>query len=308
MVRVTGEFEVTLRTPIAVSFDFHESGLDALQFDIDKNQVLLRPLEPTPPFMHEGEVIEYPTLVKLRIWITKDVQTLAGNPPDLRLPHKEHETFEPIIIEATRRFVTTVKARIRQWDLDHRHPVYCYSSKYSCRDHALAMEFPLAKGHARIPKDASQITWSPSDFHDELTEDIWKQVAVEIKKPVQLAYYEEAIFDAKTFRRNLRYDTAVLYAAFAAEIILQELSTTLLKRKGGLDGKQVDIILKDKKTPSLIQLVEALHGCELPRFNGQKLEKLFKLRNDLAHRKKTNATSQQATGAIKVSEQLKKLL
>ncbi len=310
MFRVTGEFEITLRTPITVSFEFDASRLDAICFEVDKHQVKLRPLEPKPAFTHEGEVIEGPSVEKLRIWITKDVGTLLGSPPNLRLSNQEHEKFEPIITEATRRFVTTVKRRTGQWHLDHRLPVYSYSPKYSYKDQVLPKQWPLEEGMSLVPKEAHGpiIAFDPSWFYGELSDDLWKQVAIDTEKPVILPHYEEAIFDAKTFLKNLRYDTAVLYAAFAAETILQELSVYLLKTKSGLTGKQVEIILKDKKMPSLIALVEALSGSELPRFNGEKLQALFNLRNKIAHKKKTTATSAEATGAIKTAEKLKAVL
>ena len=58
MVRVTGEFDVTLRTPITVSFDFRESVVGTLQFKVDESEVTLRPLEPKAPFIYEGELSE----------------------------------------------------------------------------------------------------------------------------------------------------------------------------------------------------------------------------------------------------------
>lgn len=141
----------------------------------------------------------------------------------------------------------------------------------------------------------------------DLTEDIWKEVAGNIQEPVELNHYDEAIFDAMRFRRQLRYDTAVLYAAFAGETILKELSIVLLGRRG-LSTEQIEIFLKDAKTPSLVKLIETFSEVALPKFGKHKLEKLFEIRNAIAHKRRTSATGSEASSAIRVALELKKLL
>ena len=225
------------------------------------------------------------------------------------VPHEEHKKFEPIIVEATRRFVTAVKREIKQWDIDHRHPVYAYTPKYLYQDQNLGTEFPTI-GNNLIPEEVAKgiLSTAWSDLHGELTKDVWDELANEITTPAKFAHYDEALFDAKTFRAALRYDIGVLYAAFAAETILQEVSTNLLKAKAGLTEKQIDMVLKDLHTDSLIALAEGLLDSELPRLNGYKLKKLFELRNAIAHKKKTTATGDEATGAIRAVEKLKEMV
>ncbi len=84
-----------------------------------------------------------------------------------------------------------------------------------------------------IPKESAEglIVWRTGEFIGDLTEDIWKEVTLDIQEPVKLNHYDEAIFDAMRFRKQLRYDTAVLYTAFAAETILKEISIVLLGRR-----------------------------------------------------------------------------
>ena len=160
-----------------------------------------------------------------------------------------------------------------------------------------------------IPTESAKglIIWHTDEFIGDLTEDIWKEVVADIQKPVDLNHYDEAIFDAMRFRRQLRYDTAVLYAAFAAETILKEISIALLGR-GSLTTEQIAIFLNHAKTPSLIKLIETFPEVALPKFGKHKLEKLFKIRNDIAHKKKTSAAGSQASSAIRVALELKKLL
>jgi hypothetical protein len=140
-----------------------------------------------------------------------------------------------------------------------------------------------------------------------LTEDIWKEVVADIQDPVELNYYDEAIFDAMRFRRQLHYATTVLYAAFAVETILKEISIVLLGRRS-LTTEQIDIFLDHVKMPSLVKLIETFPEVALPKFGKHKLEKLFKTRNDIAHKKKTSATGSEASSAIRVALELKKLL
>ena len=134
MPKVTGEFEITLRTPICISFDFDVNKVADLHLEVDGNNVLVRPLEPRPHVAdEEGDLIEPPALERICIWITKDVPGPVGTTPK-HLPTEERKRFEPIIIEATGRFVKAIAAKTGNWELDYRQPVYCYTSKYFLQD------------------------------------------------------------------------------------------------------------------------------------------------------------------------------
>jgi len=308
MPRVTGEFEITLRTQIYISFDFDVSKVAALHLEVDENNILVRPLEPRPPIIdEESGPIEPPALQKIRIWITKDIRGLLGTTPK-QLPAEESKSFEPIIIEATRRFVKAIAERTANWELDYRQPVYCYTSKYFLQDENLPAEFLQESTHL-IPKESAegQIIWHADEAIGDLTEDIWKEVEADIQEPVELNHYGEAIFDAMRFRQQLRYDTAILYAAFAGETLLKEISIALLSRRG-LTIEQIDLFLDHAKMPALVKLIETFHEIALPKFGKHKLEKLFEIRNAIAHKKKTSATSSEASSAIRVARELKELL
>jgi hypothetical protein len=308
MPKVTGEFEITLRTPICISFDFDVNKVAHLHLEVDENNVLVRPLKPRPHFADdEGNVIEPPALERICIWITKEIQGLVGTMPK-QLPSEERKRFEPIIVEATMRIVKAVAAKTGNWELDYRQPVECYTSKYFLQDEKLPAEF-LHESTRLIPEESAEglIIWRTDEFIGDLTEDIWKEVAADIQKPVELNHYDEAIFDAMRFRRQLRYDTAVLYAAFAAETILKEMSIVLLGRRS-LTTEQIDIFLNHANTPSLVKLIETFSEVALPKFGKHKLEKLFEIRNAIAHKKKASATGSEASSAIRVALELKELL
>lgn len=308
MPKVIGLFEITLRTPICISFDFDINKVADLHLEVDGNNVLVRPLKPIPYFTDdEGTIIEPPELEKICIWITKDIPGVSGTTLKQMLS-KEQERFEPIIIEATSRFVKAIVERTGNWTLDYRQPVSCYTSKYYLQGGELPAEFPHESTRL-IPKESAEglIVWLTGEFISDLTQDIWKEVATDIREPVKLNHYDEAIFDAMRFRRQLRYDTAVLYAAFAAETILKEMSIVLLSRKS-LTIEQIEIFLNHAKTPSLVKFIETFSEVALPKFGKQKLEKLFEIRNAIAHKKKTSSTGSEASSAIRVAKELKKLL
>lgn len=306
MPRVTGKFEVTLRTPIHICFDVNK--VAPLHFEVDKNDILIQPLEPRPPITdEEGDLIEPPALERICICVAKNVQEPIGTTPK-QLPKEERKRFEPVIIEATRRFVKAIAAKTADWGLDYRQPVACYVSEYFLQDEKLPAEF-LEKSARLIPEESAEglIIWRPDELIRDLTEDIWKEVAADIQEPVKLNHYDEAIFDAMRFRQQLRYDTAVLYAAFAGETILKEISIALLGRRG-LTTEQIDIFLDHAKTPSLVKLIETFPEVALPKFGKHSLEKLFKIRNAIAHKKRTSATGGEANSAIWVALRLKECL
>jgi len=113
------------------------------------------------------------------------------------------------------------------------------------------------------------------------------------------------LYDAKTFRSHMLYETSVLYAAIASELMLREACARLLKTKGGLNDRQCDLIVK----MNIPQLFELMHELEpnLP-LKYDDVRKLFELRNKIAHGKRKSATHQQANEAIGTAEQLKRHL
>jgi len=304
--KVTGEFEITLRTPIYISFDVNK--VVDLHLKVEGNNILVHPLEPRPPITdEEGDLIEPPKLERICIWITKDIPRLAGTTPR-QLSSEERKRFEPIITEIARRFVKVIAEKTGDWELDYRQPVECYTSKYSLQDEKLSAEF-LSESTRLIPEESAEglIILHTDEFIGDLTEDIWMEVAADIQKPVELNHYDEAILDALRFRKQLRYDTAVLYAAFGAETILKEIIIVLLSR-GSLTTEQIDIFLDHARIPSLVKLIETFPEVALPKFGKYKFEKLFEVRNTIAHKKKTSATGNEASSAIRVGFELKKLL
>ena len=86
MPKVTGMFEIKLRTPIYISFDFDVNKVADLRLEVDGNNVLVRPLELRPPVEVKDEGgnpidIEPPALDRICIWITKDIRGPVSTMP-----------------------------------------------------------------------------------------------------------------------------------------------------------------------------------------------------------------------------------
>jgi len=169
---------------------------------VEGNNILVRPLEPRPPVTDEGgDLIETPALERIRVWVMKDVRRLLSTTPK-QLPSEEHKRFEPIIIEATSRIVRAIAPKTRNWELDYRQPVEWYTPKYFLQDEKPPAEF-LQDSTRLIPEESAKglIIWHTDEFIGDLTEDIWKEVGVDIREPVKLNHYDEAIFNAMRFRQ-----------------------------------------------------------------------------------------------------------
>ena len=68
--------------------------------------------------------------------------------------------------------------------------------------------------------------------------------------------------------------------------------------------KRPDISVKSR----LVGKICLFSEVALPRFGKHKLEKLFEIRNAIAHKKKASATGSEASSAIRVALELKELL
>ena len=182
MPKVTGEFEITLRTPIYVSFDFNVNEIADLLLEVDGNSISIRPLKLKPHFAdEEGDLIEPPSLERIRLWITKEIPEIERIVP-FQLPSKERKRFEPIIIEAAKRFVSVIATRTGNWELDYRQPVDCYTSKYFLQDEKIPAEF-IQESTRLIPEESAEglILWRTDEAIGDLTEDIWNEVSVNVQ-------------------------------------------------------------------------------------------------------------------------------
>ena len=143
------------------------------------------------------------------------------------------------------------------------------------------------------------------EFHEELTSEIWKEVADIVRGQVELPFDEELLYDAKTFCDSLRYDAAVLFAAFATELIIGQACKNLLKAKGNLTDEQCEAVLGPMNNPELRKLLRTLE----PTFaEPEGLQKVFETRNKIAHGKLLSVTWQEAREAIQTTEDIKRRL
>ena len=306
MAKIQGRFDVSLLVPVDVVPDLPASGLEPCHFQIEGDIVTIMPLNITKAVPYPGGDYEPSRLTEIRVWINREIDLRREQEESLVLPADEEHKFEEILVKATERFVTIIKNKTNQWDLDTTHPVHAYSFEYWLEDVQIRTAWPPKPGDKRLPEYAQKgVSIRPSDFQDELSQEMWQEVVAEVRRPVPPHPQDELLYDAKTFRSHMRYETSVLYAAIASELMLREACARLLKTKGGLSDRQCDLIVK----MNIPQLFELMHELEpnLP-LKYDDVRKLFELRNKIAHGKRKSATHQQANEAISIAEQLKRHL
>ena len=304
MTEVCGQFNVTLTTPIAVSPDTRQEALNPCKLDIEDSEVALGTLKISPMIDYGDGAFGGSELTDIRVWISREVELSAVSQTAQQIPREEQTKFEQILIAVTRRFVTAVKQSIGQWDLDTRHPVYSYTYKYLLADTSLDTSRPLSSGSRAMPEYAKgTITL---ETHKSLTTAVWRKVEQNVKAPVELPFYEELLYDARTFRDHMQYDTAILFAAVATEVVLKEACLKLLSNKRGLSSSLCDSRLRNMKVRSLVKLMKELEPSS--QVNQKDIEWLFDQRNKIAHGKTRISTWQDAATAIKITKTLKRQL
>ena len=304
MTKVRGQFEVTLTTAIAVDFDVSQQVLDELKFDIGDAQVAIQPPKITPPIDYGDGDYEPPVLTDIMVWIMRSVNLVTDSDGYQLLPREEEAAFEPILITATRRFVTLLRQSIGQWSLDTRHPIQSYVDKYMLGDSILRTTRPLSISHRKLPQYATgTITLATQKA---LTTSVWEEISDRIRVPVRMPIYEEFLYDARTFRAAMQYESAILFAAFSAELMLGNACKKLLTERGSLTSSQCEEILRGRNNPYLISLVEKLDSTR--QINEKNLLWLFKQRNGIVHGKTSTSTGNDARKAIQTTQMLKSQL
>jgi hypothetical protein len=305
MVKIKGQFDVSLSIPIDVTPNLSTFSTEPCSLVIHGSTVTILPLKITDVVSYPDGEFNPPELTEIRVWINRDVNLDLGQEESLILTRDEEKVFEEILIEACDRFISIIRRKTNQWDLDTKHPIHAYSYEYWLDDKRLTTSFALEPGSKRIPEYAhGRILLRTGDFQEELSQEIWNEAATEIQGPVPFFLYEELLYDAKTFRSHLRYDSSVLCAAIASELMLEEACTALLKSKGGLNEKQCGTIIGKLRNPQLLELVHELD----PNLSIKEkdIRKLFEIRNKIAHGRIRTVTAKESNFAISTAEQLKR--
>ncbi len=299
MVRLVGIFNVTLPVPIVVEPGDRIEKLEGHKFMVEGSEVELGVRTIEDPVVEDGSLVEPAKLKEISVLIRRDAQLTTGAHGEELIPKEEEEKFELVLIEATRRFVTAVKKRIRQWDLDTRHPVDAYDFKYFREGRVVAT---LEEGYKIVPKSASAAIWSRWASKGELSTEVWSEP--NLVKPESIPLYQELLYDALNFRHNRRFDAAVLFSAMAAELILEEARRNLLKSNGLLTDEQRKKLSESKGNPARVKALKTVE----PNIDDEKLVKLFRQRNDIVHRGKTAFTAEEAWDSIRTVHSLMETL
>lgn len=304
MTQVIGQFDVSLSTAVDVDPDFEGQTLAPCSCQIGKDNVTISPLSYTPMKSWPEGDYDSPQLVEIRVCISKEVDLNRDPKGGSVLSRDSESMFEKIIIEAVRRFLTIVKLKTNQWDLDTRYPIHAYSYQYSSRGKPLRTAWPLTLGSKRMPEyTEGTIVMSSKDFHEELTSDIWKEVAAEVLHPAAVPLHDELLNDAKTFRSQMRYDASALYAAISSELMLEKACVRLLQTRSSLSVKQCEALTSKLRMPQILDLIRELDPT-LP-LKYEDINKLFQLRNKIAHGETRTSTWREEVKALGITEMLK---
>ena len=287
MTQVIGEFVAVMPAPISVApgilnlLNQHRAP-DPLKIRSSASEVLVCLGEQTDPTFNEhGEVDQLPMIKSFIVWITRDVSLQSDPTGRETLSVDDERKFERILVEAVKRVVSAIKQRTRQSFIDTRHPIHSYSYKYRAGDQTVDTVFPLHSGSHRMPEYTHGRLSFAYLHSEELDETKWKVIQTEMDAPVELPLYDELIHDAETLRFDMRYQLAALSSAIAVELILSEICSTLLRREGNLQDTQIQAILSDRRTTSIVRLIKELSPSV--QIENKEIQSVFEERNRIAH-------------------------
>ena len=293
MPRVTGEFSVTLATPIIAVQEVVEmlcshNRPDAIELNVNASDVMASLGETTPLEEDDyGNPVELPRIASLSVWITRDVRTrYDANGREILLTDEE-ELYEEILVESSRRITSAIKDEIGQSGINTRHPIRSYSSRYHREDRQIGTAFAWPRRSFRIPKYAYGSFFFTDSVSDNLGKPgaldlgIWNSVQSKVHIPFKLPAYDELIHDAAVYRSEARYQLAALSSSIAVELMLKEICRKLIRRQGNLHDEQIDAILSDRRVPSLVYLIRSLSSNL--NFTGKEIQRVTRIRNQIAH-------------------------
>jgi len=299
MAKVEGSFDVTLPVPISsLGLTILNRNVTALEFEIDNANVELSPGRFTNIWVDpETDEPVPPHLGGIKVRITRAAGVTRDEHGNRRLDTNEEHEFERILIEATRRFVTAVKRKTRQWSLNTRYPIYSYACAYLDTQLSPGVQFLPPRETGRLPQ-----YWFESMTYDtprELSGRDWSQVAIDVQQPVDFPFYQELILDAESFRAQMRWDSTIMSAAIGIELILRLTYSALLARTGDLSDEECEKLAEEITTRKLVNKIAKLEGT----FASVKPEvhKLLDQRNDAAHGKRRDLSSDDAAFAIRIA-------
>lgn len=306
MAKVEGSFVVTLPVALrSLGNPILNRNVTACEFEFDNARVELSPGRFTDFWVDsETDELEPPTLAGIEVRVTRTAGVTRDNQGNRRLEADEEREFERIIIEATRRFVTAVKRKTRQWSLNTRYPIHSYDCTYLDTRLPPEKQFLLPRITGCLPQ-----YWLESMTYDtarEFSGNDWAQVAIDVQHPVWLPLHEELIFEAESFRAQMRWDSTVLSAGIAIELMLKRSHLALLKGTGNLSDAESEKQAKGISLKAVVNEIAGLMGTFVSLKS--EVQRLIGLRNDAAHARGRNLSSDDAAFAIRTARKVQTLL
>ena len=312
MVKVVGEFKAIVPVPIMATHDIinslkSRSSLPGpLTFSIKDSEVQVSLGEQTEPTFDEQGEEELPRIKSFHVRITRPVAVQSDAAEREALTKDDEQAFEDILVESIKRLASAIKRRTEQSSIDTRHPVHGYRyTYYRANGAVLRAESPPEPG-SRIPRYAlGRLAGFLTPFKSpgELDTAMWTDMQGDVQSSVELPLYDELIYDAETLQAAMEYQMAALSAATGIELMLHEICSTLLQRKG-LGDEQIKLLLGGRSSPQLVGIMKKLDSTiQLPN-----LDTAIKERNAIAHGKSRNIEPERMAEIINTSHRVKEIL
>ncbi len=303
--RITGQFDVELQAPISLDYSF-TANVNPVCFSLENADIQIRPLKILPAQQIDNDW-EPPALDEVRVWISKDcilqhnsmISPLAS---EWLLPPGEADLFEPILLKAVGWFISAVrKAGSLTGYVDIRRPVRQYSFQYSVQDQPVPTYWQFSSSGIMPQYYLYTLPTSSDDFAKGLTENVWEAIGshtTEIIPPI----YEDLLYDAMAALRQLQFESAVLFSAFACEAMFENSAVPLLRKKC-LSDSQISRKLGKSSFNRSITVIAPIVMTDT-----SELRWLCDARDKIAHGKRLEVSGNDAHRAINITKTLRMTL
>ena len=317
-MEVVGRFDVELSVPIEVSPDLDPNELADIKFEDESYRVLLRASSVIRWDEEEGP---YAAIDKVWVSITRKEKLDAQG-----LTSKVKSEFLIELQAVVVSFVLAAQGITSQSTLDIRHPIRLFQPSYDYQDGTPPEIFLVSPGTWFTPPDLVDASVFEISSGQPLGPDSWQRLEQAMGEADSISPYQRRIWDAQEFLRQLQYDAAVLYVAFAVEEILNLICKALIPKRLVTPEEKSNVLHDSRKGRwpkgglrrlSLQELNEysnlllgkwTKYKSEIMGYPHRQIVSLFKCRNSIAHRGRRNFNKEDAIKALSTAQKLKKVL
>lgn len=212
----------------------------------------------------------------------------------------EDERAEDIMVKAVRRLVLAVRRQTNQWFLDSANPV----KSYRCQVISAGRTTRTIPDSDRWRTPASariKVSFDPGAFYGELDADDLAAIKRQMIEWNEVPVYEQLILDAKRAVSARQFDVALLFSAFAVELLLKQCFRLVLQENGKLAEKDLKGLVDRRHASDINNLVKVLKPDLFTEEEAKLIAGVLESRNLVAHRGSQQVTGVQASDSIKLA-------